>query len=76
MRNAYSQTLPIYEQYNGSPLSTIPTGMGGQTYIPQAEFRPVPYPRPLAGIQIKIRVLEPRTGLAREATIRHFFPKS
>jgi hypothetical protein len=40
------------------------------------DFRPVPYPRPMRGVQIKIRVLERRTGIVREATVRHYFPVS
>jgi hypothetical protein len=44
-----------------------------QSYIPEPDFRPVPYARPLKGIQVKIRVLEPRTGILREATVRHYF---
>jgi prepilin-type N-terminal cleavage/methylation domain-containing protein len=50
-----------------------PTQALEQSYIPEPDFRPVPYARPLKGVQIKVRVLERRTGIVREATIRHFF---
>ncbi|HVJ82042.1 MAG TPA: type II secretion system protein [Planctomycetia bacterium] len=46
------------------------------SYLPEMDFRPVPYPRPMRGLQITIRVLERRTGIVREATIRHYFPVS
>ena len=41
----------------------------------EANFRPVPYPRPLKAIQIKLRVLEPRSGITREVTLVHYFPR-
>jgi prepilin-type N-terminal cleavage/methylation domain-containing protein len=44
-----------------------------RSYIPEPDFRPVPYPRPVKAVQVKIRVLERRTGIVRDATIRHFF---
>lgn len=39
-------------------------------------FRPVPYPKPLKAIQIKLRVLEPNSGIIREVTIVHAFTSS
>ncbi|QDU60293.1 hypothetical protein Pan216_11320 [Planctomycetes bacterium Pan216] len=38
-----------------------------------ANFRPPPYDRPLRGIQIKIRVWEPKSNIVREFTIVHSF---
>ena len=45
-----------------------PTPGGGDI-----DWRAPPYERPLRGIQIKIRVLEPKTGIVREFTIVHRF---
>jgi hypothetical protein len=73
-------TLPAYAaspvrqmHFYTLPAGTPPTVPQEQSYVPEPNFRPVPYPRPLKGIQIKLRVYERRTGLVREATIRHFF---
>lgn len=38
-----------------------------------ARFRPIPYPKPLRSIQIRLRVLEPNSGFVREVTIEHTF---
>lgn len=37
------------------------------------QLRPVPYAKPLKAIQIKIRVLEPKSGVVREETLIHRF---
>lgn len=36
-------------------------------------LRPIPYPKPLRGIQLRLRVLEPVSGVVREVSIVHCF---
>jgi len=80
--NEYTGTTSL-PSYKASPVRLermfplAPAGYPGQayerSYIPEPDFRPVPYPRPVKAVQVKIRVLERRTGIVRDATIRHFF---
>jgi len=60
----------------GMPANAPPPQAVEKSYIPEPDFRPVPYPRPIKAVQVKIRVLERRTGIVREATVRHFFSAS
>jgi type II secretory pathway pseudopilin PulG len=83
--NEYVPTV-VLPGYKSSPVrqeqmyAVTPAGAPAQaiekSYIPEPDFRPAPYARPLKAIQVKIRVLERRTGIVRDATVRHFFTSS
>lgn len=68
-RNTYDSWS---RDYRANPRTNVVEGVATPP-IDHPQFRPVPYPRPLKGIQIKLRVLEPKSGIVREFTIRHFF---
>lgn len=67
-RSTYD-TWSDHPSYHPNPKLELPA----DPKEPNPNFRPVPYPRPLRGIQIKLRVLEPKSGIVREFTLRHFF---
>jgi hypothetical protein len=83
--NEYAGTV-VLPGYKSSPIrveQVYPVSPAGapqqaieRSYIPEQDFRPVPYPRPIKAVQVKIRVLERRTGIVRDATVRHFFSAS
>jgi type II secretory pathway pseudopilin PulG len=88
LTSGYSSEL-VLPSYKASPVRLerlwdkvnamapdAPQSLLEPSYLPEMDFRPVPYPRPMRGVQIKIRVLERRTGIVREATVRHYFPVS
>jgi prepilin-type N-terminal cleavage/methylation domain-containing protein len=65
------------QMYGYTPATPAPPpSTVEKSYIPEPDFRPVPYARPLKAVQVKLRVLERRTGIVRDATIRHFFTAS
>ncbi|MFO0949348.1 MAG: hypothetical protein U1D30_26120 [Planctomycetota bacterium] len=66
-RNTYDTWVAGSSDYDPNP------DLPGATPTPNPKFRPVPYPRPLKGIQIKIRVFDAKSGLVREVTLRHHF---
>jgi hypothetical protein len=74
-----------YNLGNANPRNTYDTWSAAYTTNPWLSvdpnnpsrdgFRPVPYARPLRGIQVTIRILEPKSQIVREVTIRHDFKK-
>lgn len=70
-RNTYDSWSSSYN-YSDPMLRPTPT-MPSDPPASTDGWRPVPYPRPLMGLQIKLRIYEPRSGIVREVTIRHAF---
>ena len=57
---------------NEAPNGIDANGIGGVDDATEVE-RPVPYPVPLKGIQIKIRVYDPDSRQIREVTLTQDF---
>jgi prepilin-type N-terminal cleavage/methylation domain-containing protein len=86
--NEYGTPTPVLPGYKASPVRleqmfayapvtpAPPAQAVERSYIPEPDFRPAPYARPVKAVQVKIRVLERRTGIVRDATVRHFFTSS
>lgn len=71
---ALTTSAPAY-----SPVRTYDTWSDEYEINPDAAvangttLRPIPYPKPLRAIQIKIRTLDPKSGVVREVALIHRF---